>query len=945
MKQSLQFLAVSFFLVILVCTSSVLVAQETGEIRGTAKDATRSEALIGANIILEGTTIGTVTDLEGNFVIRKVPAGKFNVIARFVGYKNLSKEVTVAAGRPATVDFVLTATTVQLDEVVVTGQGFATEKRRLASTVESVSAKDLENIPVKTLDAVLQGRIPGMTALQQGGAPGQGARILTRGVKGAFSQTTPVIYVDGIRVDNSMSYLSSNGTGGTRSTALADIMTGEIDRIEVIKGGAAATLYGSEAANGVIQIFTKKGTPGAIRWSASIVGGMDMPHLENIVSQYTKDKFFQDGAFQSYRLAATGGSDVISYNVAGQIRENKGVALENRLNDQLYNLSGGVRVVVSEVASLEFSANYSRNRFGKMYNDNSSQGILSNMEIEGRFDISSNKDSLLAQHMLNEFYETSNRFITSTNLTYQPFSWWENKFIVGVDYRKSEDRVFVPMEGGAFFGTVGGYLNRSDREYKTLTLAYNASFTLPEVGPVSQKLIAGYQAFRVDDRNVGGSGTTFKIPGTKDFDNASVITGFEVNQELFSYGFHVLDQIALFDRIYFDVGVRFDGNSAFGKNIGIQTYPKVGVAYNIAEEEWWPEAIRSTISNFKVRGSWGKTGSFPPPFTRDRQYGAANYMNDVGLAFGNPGNKDLLPEKTTSIDAGFDAGFFNDRLSVEFSYFRQITNGGFGNITEDPAAGLGNQRRNVAEILNRGIEVSIRAAAVESEDLSVNLRGTVATLYNELTSLGGAAEFTITGFLFAPMRAHVGSPVGTIRAVKPRLEADGTYRGNSDEVYVGTPTPTLTTSFGGDIVLFKDISITTLFEGAFGHYIINQSLSRKMVNALANPVLYQEVIALIPKVETGSVAYNRNTASYYLVEKGDWLKWRELSIRYRLPRNILNGAYITASVRNIATFATKATKVDPETSFIPSGTLELGGIVGTTVEAPRQFRLGIDITL
>jgi TonB-dependent starch-binding outer membrane protein SusC len=288
----------------------------------------------------------------------------------------------------------------------------------------------------------------------------------------------------------------------------------------------------------------------------------------------------------------------------------------------------------------------------------------------------------------------------------------------------------------------------------------------------------------------------------------------------------------------------------------------------------------------------------------------------------------------------------DDRISIEFSWYRQLTKDAMFTVTEDPAAGLGTQRRNVGEIFNQGIELSMRAVAVDNEDAQVNLRGFFTTLENKVNSLGGAAPFTVAGFAFAPQRVEEGKQVGIIRVSKPRLEADGTYRGNVDTVYVGSPVPKYTVSFGLDVTLFKDLTISGLLEGAWGNYILNQSLSRRIVNGLANPALYQKEVALIPVVVPGSTPYNRNTASSVLVQPGDWFKIREISVRYRMPRSIIgglvNGLSITASVRNVASFGIKATNVDPETSFIPNTGIEVGGIAGATVEAPRQYRLGLD---
>lgn len=950
--------------VLVLSLSSLLVAQEgTGEVRGMVTDAARNEPLVGANILITGTTMGGTTNADGIYTVRRVPPGQYTITARFVGYKPMTKDVTVRAGQSVTVDFALSPTTLQMDEVIVTGQGLGTERRRLPTSVESITAKDIDAAPVKDIGQLLQGRIPGFQAQLTGGMPGSMTRMMTRGVKSALSQTTPVIYVDGVRVDNNVQGRLVSGTGGQISSSINDIVAGDIDRIEVIKGGAAATLYGAEAANGVIQIFTKKGVPGAIRWNGNVTTGFDEEPLDNFLYDITKNRLFRRGVYQSYRLGATGGNEAISYSVSGKATENTGVHVADKLKDKLYNITSGLRVVSSELTSIELSASYTRNSYGIIFNDNSSLSLLNSIEGEGRFNRTllaptqddayyQNKvDSLFNQYLLAEQGEDVNRFITTANLNYKPYSWWDNKFTVGVDYRKSENRFYVPLEGGAHFGTPGGYLFRADREYKTLTLGYTGSIKVPDVGPLTQVVTFGAQGFRVDDREARGEGRTFRIPGTKDLDNASTITAFESNQELFSYGFILQDQLGLWNRLFLDLGVRFDGNSTFGKDIGIQTFPKAGIAYNISEEEFFPAEIKPYLSSLKLRSSWGQTGTFPPPFTRDRQFTSNVFLNESALTFDNPGNSELKPEKTTSTDVGFDAGFWDDRISIEFSWYRQVTKDAMFLVPEDPAAGLGNQRRNVGEIRNQGIEVALRGSIADWEDLQLNFRASFATIDNEVTSLGGSAPFTVAGFAFAPQRVEEGKPVGTIQAFKPRLEADGTYRGNSDIVYAGSPFPTRTISASLDVTVFKDLTFSGLLEGAWGHYLVNQNISRRMVNALANPSLYPEyayVLERIPKVEPGSTPYNRNTASWVLVEPADWFKLREVSVRYRVPRNWLvgvNGLTLSFSARNIARFGIKATQVDPETSFIPNRTIEVGGIVGTTVEPPRQFRFGLDFTL
>lgn len=966
-RSSTRFLC-TFTLVVLI--AGLALGQATGVVRGVVKDAERGDPLIGANVVLTGTTLGAVTDLEGNYIIRNVPEGKYTVAVRYVGYKGQTKEATITANATVSLDFALAVTAVQMDEVVVTGQGAAIEKRRLPTSVETISSKDVQFAPVKSVDQLLQGRIPGLQSFSPGGAPGTGARMITRGVKAALSGTTPVIYVDGVRVDNNPQGRLASGTGGQISSSLADLVTGEIDRIEVIKGGAAATLYGSEAANGVIQIFTKKGTPGAARWNVNLTTGYDKPELKNTWSEYTKQKYYQTGAYQSYRVGVDGGTENLTYTVSGKMSEDMGVSVRDQLKDKLYNISTGLRALLGEKGSVEASASYTRTAFGKQFNDNAIAGVLSSLEIEATMEplrlnpsnpSAANPDSVLNAYLLPELTEVVNRWIASTTFGYNPYSWWQNKATIGVDYRKNEDRQFASIEAGPVVSTPGGYLARADREYMTVTGTFNATFTLPDLGPISQRFTAGAQAFRVNDREIRGVGTNFRIPGTKDFDNASVITAFESNLELFNYGFIFQDQIGIYNRLFVDLGLRIDGNTTFGTNVPTQVYPKLGAAYNISDEEFYPEDFKSVVSNLKLRASYGETGLFPPPGTRDRDYTSASYtfggVTDAGIGFGNPGNKDLKPERTASIDVGFDMGLLDDKVSLEFSYFKQTTKDAQFSVTEDIASGFTTFKRvNIGEIENKGIELALRASIFDTEDFQLNMRASYATNDNVVTSMGGAAEFTVAGFAFAPMRVREGSPVGIIQANQPRIESDGTFKGNFDPVYIGGPTPTKIASLGIEMVLFKDLTISALAEGAFGHYLLNQSYSRRIVNALSALVgnvpgtgtgLYSDIFTRLnwPVNVANGQYYPRNNASAYMIERGDWIKLREVSLRYRVPREWMSGVFLTASVRNPWVIMQAAGMVDPESSFIPSRTIELGGIVGATVQPPIQWRFGIDITL
>ena len=247
------------FLALTAVTASPALAQ-TGVVQGLVVDAASMRPLSNVQILVAGTGIGQLTNSSGRYVLLNVPAGEHTVQATLIGFDEATQTVTVTAGQTATADIQMASTAISLNEIVVTGVGAETTRRALGTSVEVLAAEDFELAPVQSVDQLLQGRVAGATVNATSAQPGTGSLINFRGVSSVFGAQTPVIYVDGVRVDNDQS--TAAGTGGEQSSALADILVSDIERIEVTKGGAASTLFGSDAATGVIQIFTKKGTPG-----------------------------------------------------------------------------------------------------------------------------------------------------------------------------------------------------------------------------------------------------------------------------------------------------------------------------------------------------------------------------------------------------------------------------------------------------------------------------------------------------------------------------------------------------------------------------------------------------------------------------------------------------------------------------------------------------------
>lgn len=920
---------------VLVFTSVATAQDVTGEIRGTITDVERGDALIGANVVVDGTNFGSASNLDGTYSIKGVPPGSYTVTARFVGYRLMSHSVTVSAGATVTQDFALSVSAVRMDEVVVTGQGTAIERRKLASPIETITAREIALAPVTSIDQLLQGRVPGMVSLTSSGQPGTGGRIRSRGVRSALSSQTPVIFVDGVRVDNQDNYRSARGSGGLVSSSLADILTGDIERVEVIKGGAASTLYGSDAANGVIQIFTKKGYAGIPKWTFTTTQGIDVPETRWVREPFTKDKVMKNGGFQSYTVGVTGGTDVATYSLGGRMQSAEGVVQKN--NSKLYSMSGGMRSTVGEKTTIEFSAAYTNSRFGGMYNNNAIASPLGSTE-DSTIQSSPNPDSTLRIAFLPDLTEFVNRFTSGLTTRYNPLSFLTTRATVGIDYRKNEQRQFNPIEAAGWTSTPGGGLFRSDRDYLQISLDAAVTLSYPKEGDLTSTLTAGVQGFREEDRQSQATGTNFPVPGTDDFDNAATVSASESNQQLFQGGFYFQENIGIFNRIFVDLGIRMDGNSAFGKDVGMQSYPKAGIAYNISDEPMFSELlgpINEYFNSLKLRASWGVTGKFPPAFTRDRTFLANRFLNVGLISFSAFGNPDLKPEKTTTFEFGFDAGFLGDRISIQVSQFYETTKDALFTVGLEPTTGFANKLANVGEIQNSGFEFSIDAIPVSTPDVDWSIRFSYATLFNKVISLGGSAPFNIGGFAFLPQRIEEGYPIGVFRLNVPT--GGGAFNANVlDRKY--SPTPKYTGSISTSVTLFRDIRITAVGDYAYGHYVLNTGAVIRYFSGLS------------PEINRVPAGYNFTTASSVWVEKGDFFKLREISARYQVPAEYyegfnLRGLAVNLSFRNIFTI-TPSKEFDPELHGVRAGrALDVGGINFFTLSAPFETRFGLEVNL
>ena len=953
---------------------------QTGVIRGQVLDGASMRPLGDAQVVVSGSGIGQLTNSSGRFVLLNVPAGEHTVRVTLLGYDAAEQTVPVTAGQTATTEIEMSPTAIALDEIVVTGLGVETRRRALGTSVEVLSADDFELAPVQSVDQLLQGRVTGATVSATSANPGTGSLINFRGVSSVFGAQTPVIYVDGVRIDNDQA--TSAITGGEQSSALSDLLTTDIDRIEITRGGAASTLFGSDAATGVIQIFTKKGAPGTARITARVEQGIEMPELRyifdagltfpervesgEVTETFLRDLYFRNGHRQNYYLGVSGGTADVTYSVSGRLEDRTGTQPKDGSTN--YSVRGGLQASLSEDFTLEFSGSYVRHNFQRLYNGASIGDPLTTFEVGDAlfFSGASTLREALDIFLLPDIDEWVNRFILSSGFRWNVRDDLSARVTLGTDNRTNQQRLREPI--GFTPGEPTGQLNRRDRSFVSVSLDAGATYAWAgSGGAVGSTLTVGVQGFRQDESIINANGRTFGLPGSFHFHAAADIIAGEANLEVFSGGVYVDEQLSLWDKLYLGGGFRVDAGSSFGDNIDTELYPKATGSYVISDDFALP-----LVDELKIRTAYGQTGKFPGAFLKDRTFSASPFRGESAPRFANPGNPDLHPEKTSTIEAGIDAALWDNRIGLDLTVYDARTTDALFQVPRPPVTGQGNQQENVGEILNRGVEVAINLQLLNTQRLAWSVGGTFHYNHNEVTDMGGVADFSVdteqkrvTGCWSVSEPGNLdtcrGGPVGAWWVTMPSDSNGDGLPDTSVRNYTGTfPVPDKSGSANTTLSIGSHLTVTALADWAAGHDVFdwgsiwatfNGIYRRELVRCGPDPSAAGACAYAFPTQygTDGTVhgRYSQSTARSAFLYDGDFLKLREVAVQYALPddwagRLGASRATLYVNGRNLWIWS-RNRMVDGELSGITFGGLELGGESSITLPPNRTFRVGAEV--
>ena len=780
-----------------------LSAQDRGVITGQVTDADSGAPLVGVQVVVEGTTIGGLTNADGRYRIQQVPAGPRTVRAILIGYGPVALPVEVAAGETSVLNFQLATSAIALDEVVVTATG-EQRKREIGNAVAGIAAAEIvESAPVTNVADLLTGRAAGVNVAAASGTAGMGSRIRIRGSSSISLSNEPLLYVDGVRVESGSPSMRFY-TGGQEPSRLNDFNPEDIESIEIIKGPAAATLYGTEAANGVIRITTKQGRAGETRWDFWAEGGLvqeqntyplnyagldasggsfaefcllqfeiDGDCTQTGISSYqvlndsdASINPIDDGYRSQYGASVTGGSERINYYLSAEVEgedgpftlpsrdreelESRGIPITETTErpNQLDRVSvrANVNAQVADDATLQVRAGYLTSNLSFIANDNNSFGFLPSAFFGGAFPDRPDEAwgfQAPAQLFARDAYQDVERFTGSVGTNWAPLDWLAARANVGLDYTSRSDISFHHRDVG-----VPGQSNLGRRDVSnfnifqyTVDFGATASFDLTD--NISSKTAAGVQYFRNLITGTDAWGIDI-VNGAKSIGAAAENFSFEFTTEDKTLGTYVEQQFGINDRLFVTGAVRADDNSAFGRDFDAVIYPKFSFSWIASEEEFFPEI--GFLEQFRLRGAWGKSGLQPGSDDAIRTL-SANAITDPsdntvsGVAIGEIGNSLLEPEKSSEIEVGFDADVLGGRVGIELTHYRKTTTDALVQQPLAPSLGASTNRWvNIGEVENNGWEAAINSTVFESDDVVWDLGLSGSINQNELISLGEDAE-------------------------------------------------------------------------------------------------------------------------------------------------------------------------------------------------------------
>jgi TonB-linked SusC/RagA family outer membrane protein len=971
-----------------------LAFAQGGTITGHVTDAATKTPIPSVQVTIVGTHRGAVTDAQGEYRIGSVQPGTLHVRAQRIGFDAVDKTVTITGSETQTADFTLSPRAVSLDATIVLANAQTQRARESGVLTGKVDVDSLNKATVENASDMLQSRVPGVTVTASGGTVGGNAKIRIRGASSLSLSNDPLIIVDGIRVNDDFGDGTNGmiGVGGQAPSRFNDLNPEDIENIEVVKGPAASSLYGTAAANGVIYITTKHGQSGKARWAMHVEGGTDRDQTnwpanaigfttslpgfvgdtiegcDNVAvaeGVCTRDGIlswnplvqaspFTTGNTQNYGLSVTGGGDRAIYYGSGNFEKPFGFLQCNMIPHT--DFRANVSAQPHDNMNLTASVGYVQSRLRLPQNDNDILGVLGGGLLGGVQDDPVARGYLAGQTPQEisaiSTHDNTDRFTSSVVGSWLVIPWLNLNATAGLDFTNSAAQELIPPNAVQFGDLPLG--QRTSNPFQTFLYTMQgggtATFNLtPDIKSVStagvdynNQTIRGTFAF--GKQLLAGSGSL--AGATAQFAVGETNTG---NITLGAYG---TEQLSWKDRVFVTGGLRGDKNSAFGLNFKEIYYPSASVSWVLGEEPWFPKT--DLFSSLRVRAAYGESGR-QPGFRNAITFNNAIAVispngEEAAFAPGGVGNSNLKPERSKELETGFDVGLLNERASLSFTYYHKHTDDLLIAAPLPPSQGIATSVfRNLGSVQNSGVEGLINANILTKDPVQWNLGLNVSSNHNKVLNLGAG----ITPILFGAnndQRHQNGYTAGGYWAIPYKFkDANGDGLLDPSEVtmgdtavYMGTPFPTLQTTVTTQLTLFKYLRLNGQLDYEGGMKLLNFTedfrcqfdICSEANNPHASLAAQAANVALLQGSDAG------------FIQPATFWKLREVSLTLLAPESLAHRAgasnlSLTVAGRNLATW-TKYKGFDPELNENATGNFSADDFL--TLPPLRVYTFRIDVT-
>jgi TonB-linked SusC/RagA family outer membrane protein len=975
----------------------------TGTIAGQVLDAGSQQPIPEVVVRVSPAERVARTDEHGRFRLINVPAGPQRVLTSRLGYQPSSRPVTVEAGGSIEVDVTLQAASAVLQQIVTVATSAPAEQARVnGSQIGIITVDSVPLGPVTSFSDLLNSRVPGLVVEMNSGEVGSGAQIIARGQSSALLSNEPLIVIDGIRAYNNTNGLGDvGGVGGQTISRFDDFDFENIEDVQVLRGPAAAALYGTEAAAGVIVITTRKGDVAeSPRWhfhgnlgryndvtdypanygrpsdsaGASIVG----PNGCSLIYEYAgycvgangplgattpisyklvgDSGLLKQGYDEGVGLSLEGGTQMATYYTGVDWDRQQGVLADN--SDRFTHTNGSFTLHPSSKIDLGLTALYTQRRTVLPLGDNAVGGPLTGAMLGGPGPGEYLYDGFPLSPSLTEqinYNEDVDRYTIGGTGSARILPWLTARGNAGVDYIGLFDHYYLPSYAQQLNTTPADAVDNAIYEY-TGAASISAKYSLTR----SLKGTTTFGGEWVDYslHNVSGGGQSL-TPGTGSVNGATAgFTASEANEEIVNIGGYLQEQIAWRDVLFVTGSGRIDGNSAFGVSQSSTFYPSGNVSYVLSDEAFFPR--QPYVSLLRLRFAAGQSGREPTFRLAEASYQGLSYNyqgagNTVGVGPFTTGNPELKPEKSTEFEAGFDAGFWRDRFTLAATVYDRDEKDLIENVPIDISTGFSSITTNLGDVDNRGLELTFNGVIFKSDPVTFSLGTTLDVNRNKLNNIGPLQSSIVANGVQNVVQENLeGEPLGVYVSVPytyKDLNHDGvitpsdiTYGKNP--VVVGEPGPREELTITPTITVYKYFRINAQFDRRDGVTVYDFADEFRCTSFQNGPECND------PKApaseQAAAVAANFGGTDYGYLLNGSFWKVRELSLAMIMPdawaRYLLGGrgASLTIAARNVATW-TPYRGLDPEVNEF-GGQVTLQRAQFFTQPPLRALEARVDIT-